>query len=74
MGSKISFGRKGAETDSRAKFGKETTGGQNGLHIIMRRLTQGVLRMLRLGSGSVVNRTLIVLLAIFERPNIMAII
>jgi hypothetical protein len=45
-------GIQGAKLDSRAKFGKETvagaTGSQNGFHIMVRRLTQGVVRMLRL--------------------------
>jgi hypothetical protein len=49
-------GIQGAKLDSRAKFGKETvagaTGSQNGFHIMVRRLTQGVVRMLRLCSGS----------------------
>jgi hypothetical protein len=39
----------GAETDSWAKFGTETvvghTGGQNGFHIMVRRLTQALLRL-----------------------------
>jgi hypothetical protein len=46
----------GAKTDPRPKFGEETmaehTGGQNGFHIMVHKLTQSVLRMLRLYSGS----------------------
>ena len=46
---------KGAETDSRAKFGKETVAGahrsQNGLYVSAQ-ADSGVLRMLRLCSGS----------------------
>jgi hypothetical protein len=42
--------------DCRAKFGKETIArairGQNGVYIMVSRLTQGVLRMLRLFLGS----------------------
>jgi hypothetical protein len=52
------YPRKGAETDSRAKLGKETVvgvhrriEGQNKFHILVRWLTQGVLRILRLCSG-----------------------
>ena len=45
----------GAEMDSRAKFGKETIAGAQRrpkwFHIMMRRLTQGVLRILRLAQA-----------------------
>jgi hypothetical protein len=43
--------------DSRAKLSKETIdraiGGQNGLYIMVSKLTQRILRMLRLCSGTI---------------------
>jgi hypothetical protein len=47
---------KGAETDSQAKFGKKSVVGAyrklTGFYIMVQKLTQGVLRMLSLCSGS----------------------
>jgi hypothetical protein len=46
---KFALACKGAKTDSRVNFGKETIAGvyrrPNGFHIMVRRLTKGVLRL-----------------------------